>query len=137
MSVVQTHKRQSKIQMKLSISEANEGLRITIVSKRLGKMALRLREKSIQLETEGAFMTGEFIRLIRALNFRNRDLPEIVQNADYEHKIPNMRFINSEDIINEGIISNVFVKAEILEWIELFQIYVKLMKKYTKRFDLL
>lgn len=132
MSLIQTHKRQSKIQIKLAIAKCDEGLRITIISKTLGNKAMKLRVKCTEMENSGEFMSGEFLRLMRALNFYSGDIPNLTIN-----QIPNMKFINSQDIINEGTIENVFVDDEIKEWIELFGIYVKLMKKYMKRFDLI
>ncbi len=132
MSLVQPHKRQSKINWKLAISKTDDGIRITVMAKRIGLMAQKLNSKYADLENDGSYISGEFTRLNRSLNFYYRDLPRLTLNG-----IPNLSFINKDDIVNEGEIYNVFTEREIKEWIELFQVFLKLMKKYTRRFDLL
>ena len=132
MSLIQTQKRQSKINWKIAMSKTNSGIRITIFAKRLGLMAQKLNSKYQDLENNSSFISGEFTRLNRSLNFYYRDLPRLTLNG-----IPNLSFINKDDIVNEGEIENVFTEREIKEWVILFENYVKLMKKYTKRYDLL
>ena len=52
-------------------------------------------------------------------------------------QIPNLSFLVTSDLIAETTINDVFTNAEIQQWIELFQIFVKLMKKINKEFNLL
>ena len=132
MSLIQTQKRQSKINWKIAMSKTNSGIRITIFAKRLGLMAQKLNSKYQDLENNSSFISGEFTRLNRSLNFYYIYLPRLTLNG-----IPNISFINKDDIVNEGEIENVFTEREIKEWVILFENYVKLMKKYIKRYDLL
>ncbi len=126
------HKRQSKVNWKIAMSKTDDGIRITVMAKRIGLMAQKLNSKYADMENSGEFIAGEFTRLNRSLNFYYRDLPRLTLNG-----IPNLSFINKDDIVNEGEIYNVFTDREIKEWIELFKVYLKLMKKYIRRFDLL
>jgi len=114
------------------MSKTDDGIRITVMAKRIGLMAQKLNSKYADMENSGEFIAGEFTRLNRSLNFYYRDLPRLTLNG-----IPNLSFINKDDIVNEGEIYNVFTDREIKEWIELFKVYLKLMKKYIRRFDLL
>jgi len=75
MSLVQPHKRQSKINWKLAISKTDDGIRITVMAKRIGLMAQKLNSKYADLENDGSYISGEFTRLNRSLNFYYRDLP--------------------------------------------------------------
>jgi hypothetical protein len=138
MSQITTFKRQSKIPIKLGIAKADNGLRLTVNSPRLINLANSLMRKSMQEVDNGNRLSNDFRKVRESLTFRpERFDREKINTLVNSEKIPNLRFLNTLDLIAETTINDVFTDPEIEEWIELFQTFVKLMKKINKEFDLL
>tara|TARA_R110000751_G_scaffold156794_1_gene262153 strand:+ start:47 stop:466 length:420 start_codon:yes stop_codon:yes gene_type:complete len=138
MSQQQTFKRQSKIPIKLGIAKADNGLRLTVNSPRLINLANTLMRKSMQEIDNGNRLNNDFRKVRESLTFRDERFDnQKINTLVNSEKIPNLRFLNTLDLIAETTINDVFTDPEIEEWIELFQIFVKLMKKINKEFDLL
>lgn len=138
MSQITTFKRQSKIPIKLGIAKADNGLRLTVNSPRLINLANSLMRKSMQEIDNGNRLSNDFRKVRESLTFRpERFDREKINTLVNSEKIPNLRFLNTLDLIAETTINDVFTDPEIEEWIELFQTFVKLMKKINKEFDLL
>ena len=138
MSQQQTFKRQSKIPIKLGIAKADNGLRLTVNSPRLINLANTLMRKSMQEIDNGNRLNNDFRKVRESLTFREERFDnQKINTLVNSEKIPNLRFLNTLDLIAETTINDVFTDPEIEEWIELFQIFVKLMKKINKEFDLL
>tara|TARA_R110000787_G_scaffold151473_1_gene265296 strand:- start:316 stop:735 length:420 start_codon:yes stop_codon:yes gene_type:complete len=138
MSQQQTFKRQSKIPIKLGIAKADNGLRLTVNSPRLINLANTLMRKSMQEIDNGNRLSNNFRKVRESLTFTEERFDnQKINTLVNSEKIPNLRFLNTLDLIAETTINDVFTDPEIEEWIELFQIFVKLMKKINKEFDLL
>ena len=138
MSQQQTFKRQSKIPIKLGIAKADNGLRLTVNSPRLINLANSLMRKSMQEIDNGNRLNNDFRKVRESLTFREERFDnQKINTLVNSEKIPNLRFLNTLDLIAETTINDVFTDPEIEEWIELFQTFVKLMKKINKEFDLL
>ena len=138
MSQQQTFKRQSKIPIKLGIAKADNGLRLTVNSPRLINLANTLMRKSMQEIDNGNRLNNDFRKVRESLTFREERFDnQKINTLVNSEKIPNLRFLNTLDLIAETTINDVFTDPEIEEWIELFQTFVKLMKKINKEFDLL
>tara|TARA_R110002167_G_scaffold145147_1_gene336056 strand:+ start:86 stop:505 length:420 start_codon:yes stop_codon:yes gene_type:complete len=138
MSQQQTFKRQSKIPIKLGIAKADNGLRLTVNSPRLINLANTLMRKSMQEIDNGNRLNNDFRKVRESLTFRDERFDnQKINTLVNSEKIPNLRFLNTLDLIAETTINDVFTDPEIEEWIELFQTFVKLMKKINKEFDLL
>ena len=138
MSQITTFKRQSKIPIKLGIAKADNGLRLTVNSPRLINLANSLMRKSMQEIDNGNRLSNDFRKVRESLTFREERFDrEKINTLVNSEKIPNLRFLNTLDLIAETTINDVFTDPEIEEWIELFQTFVKLMKKINKEFDLL
>ena len=138
MSQQQTFKRQSKIPIKLGIAFADNGLRLTVNSPRLINLANSLMRKSMQEVDNGKRLSNDFRKVRESLTFREERFDnQKINTLVNSEKIPNLRFLNTLDLIAETTINDVFTNPEIQEWIELFQTFVKLMKKINKEFDLL
>ena len=138
MSQITTFKRQSKIPIKLGIAKADNGLRLTVNSPRLINLANSLMRKSMQEVDNGNRLSNDFRKVRESLTFRpERFDKQKINTLVNSEKIPNLRFLNTLDLIAETTINDVFTDPEIEEWIELFQTFVKLMKKINKEFDLL
>mgnify|MGYP003625519459 FL=1 len=138
MSQQQTFKRQSKIPIKLGIAKADNGLRLTVNSPRLINLANTLMRKSMQEIDNGNRLSNNFRKVRESLTFTEERFDnQKINTLVNSEKIPNLRFLNTLDLIAETTINDVFTDPEIEEWIELFQTFVKLMKKINKEFDLL
>ena len=138
MSQITTFKRQSKIPIKLGIAKADNGLRLTVNSPRLINLANTLMRKSMQEIDNGNRLNNDFRKVRESLTFREERFDnQKINTLVNSEKIPNLRFLNTLDLIAETTINDVFTDPEIEEWIELFQTFVKLMKKINKEFDLL
>ena len=138
MSQITTFKRQSKIPIKLGIAKADNGLRLTVNSPRLINLANSLMRKSMQEIDNGNRLSNDFRKVRESLTFREERFDnQKINTLVNSEKIPNLRFLNTLDLIAETTINDVFTDPEIQEWIELFQTFVKLMKKINKEFDLL
>jgi len=138
MSQQQTFKRQSKIPIKLGIAFADNGLRITVNSPRLINLANLLMRKSMQEIDNGKRLSNNFRKVRESLTFTEERFDnQKINTLVNSNQIPNLRFLNTLDLIAETTINDVFTNPEIQEWIELFQTFVKLMKKINKEFDLL
>ena len=138
MSQQQTFKRQSKIPIKLGIAFADNGLRITVNSPRLINLANLLMRKSMQEIDNGKRLSNNFRKVRESLTFTEERFDnQKINTLVNSNQIPNLRFLNTLDLIAETTINDVFTNPEIEEWIELFQTFVKLMKKINKEFDLL
>ena len=138
MSQITTFKRQSKIPIKLGIAKADNGLRLTVNSPRLINLANSLMRKSMQEIDNGNRLNNDFRKVRESLTFREERFDnQKINTLVNSEKIPNLRFLNTLDLIAETTINDVFTDPEIEEWIELFQTFVKLMKKINKEFDLL
>ena len=138
MSQQQTFKRQSKIPIKLGIAFADNGLRLTVNSPRLINLANLLMRKSMQEIDNGKRLSNNFRKVRESLTFTEERFDnQKINTLVNSEKIPNLRFLNTLDLIAETTINDVFTNPEIEEWIELFQTFVKLMKKINKEFDLL
>ena len=86
----------------------------------------------------GNRLSNDFRKVRESLTFREERFDrEKINTLVNSEKIPNLRFLNTLDLIAETTINDVFTDPEIEEWIELFQTFVKLMKKINKEFDLL
>jgi hypothetical protein len=131
-------RRQSKIHVKLSIADSDNGLRITVKSERLTTLANLLMSKYVELADSGNRISNEFHKVRDSLNFRNETFGDHKVNTLVNtQQIPNLRFLVTNDLIAETTINDVFTNAEKKEFIDLFVIFVKLMKKINKEFDLL
>jgi hypothetical protein len=138
MSQITTFKRQSKIPIKLGIAKADNGLRLTVNSPRLINLANSLMRKSMQEIDNGNRLSNDFHKVRESLTFRQERFDnQKINTLVNSEKIPNLRFLNTLDLIAETTINDVFTDPEIEEWIELFQTFVKLMKKINKEYDLL
>ena len=133
-------KRQSKINYKMSIAKTTNGLRLTVISKRLGKMALRLNTKFTEYLDNGERIPTRLNTVITAINFRNESFDgsnRKVNKLMTSLGIPNMSFLKSDDIVTEIEIFDVFTDSEIEAWIQQFQVFVGKMKKCYKELDLI
>ena len=94
--------------------------------------------KYVELSDSGNRISNEFHKVRDSLNFRNETFGDHKVNTLVNtQQIPNLRFLVTNDIIAETTINDVFTNAEKKEFIDLFVIFVKLMKKINKEFDLL
>ena len=134
-------KRQSKIDVELGIALSDEGLRLTVFSPRLTTLANLILEKSMIELDNGNRISRELQKVREALTFRNESYDngegEKVNKLITTNQIPNMKFLITNDSMAELIIDDVFGQTEIKQWIQLFQIFVSLMKKINKDYGLL
>ena len=134
-------KRQSKIDVELGIALSDEGLRLTVFSPRLTTLANLILEKSMIELDNGNRISRELQKVREALTFRNESYDngegEKVNKLITSNQIPNMKFLITNDSMAELIIDDVFGQTEIKQWIQLFQIFVSLMKKINKDYGLL
>ena len=138
MSQTQIFKRQSKIPIKLGIAFADNGLRITVKSERLTTLARLLSAKYVELSNSQTRISSDFQKVRKSLNFRTESFDsDKINTLVNTQKIPNLSFLATRDLIAEITIDDVFTNSEIQEYIELFQVFVRLMKKINKEFDLL
>lgn len=138
MSQTTIFKRQSKIPIKLGIAFSDDGLRITVKSERLTKLARLLSAKYVELSDSQNAISNDFHKVRRSLNFTTESFgQDKINTLVNTQKIPNLSFLATRDLIAEITIDDVFTNSEIQEYIELFQVFVRLMKKINKEFDLL
>ena len=138
MSQTTIFKRQSKIPIKLGIAFADNGLRITVKSERLTTLARLLSAKYVELSNSQTQISNDFQKVRKSLNFRIESFgQDKINTLVNTQKIPNLSFLATRDLIAEITIDDVFTNSEIQEYIELFQVFVRLMKKINKEFDLL
>jgi len=143
-------KRQSAIKIELGIAKSDEGLRLTVKSDKLTKLAVKLVDKYMLESDEGNRISSAFHEVRKALSFTNESYyvdhsGYLTDSSNHEKinklittkKIPNMRFLVTENQIAEIIIDDVFGDPEIQEWIRLFSKFVGMMKKLNKGFGLL
>ena len=134
-------KRQSKIDVELGIALSDEGLRLTVFSPRLTTLANLILEKSMIELDNGNRISRELQKVREALTFRNESYDggdgEKINKLITTNQIPNMKFLITNDSMAELIIDDVFGQTEIKQWIQLFQIFVSLMKKINKDYGLL
>ena len=131
-------RRQSKIPIKLGIAFSDSGLRITVKSERLTKLSQLLLVKSMHELDNGKRLSNDFRKVRESLKFVTETMSdEKINTLVNSAQIPNLSFLVTSDLIAETTINDVFTNAEIQQWIELFQIFVKLMKKINKEFNLL
>ena len=134
-------KRQSKIDVELGIALSDEGLRLTVFSPRLTTLANLILEKSMIELDNGNRISRELQKVREALTFRNESYDggdgEKINKLITTNQIPNMKFLITNDSMAELIIDDVFGQTEIKQWIQLFQIFVSLMKKINKEYGLL
>lgn len=131
-------RRQSKIPIKLGIAFSDSGLRITVKSERLTKLSQLLLAKSMHELDNGKRLSNDFRKVRESLKFVTETMSdEKINTLVNSAQIPNLSFLVTSDLIAETTIDDVFTNSEIQEWIGLFQIFVKLMKKINKEFNLL